>query len=395
MAGKIGALKAVYEASKPVALKARAMAQDIGQNLKGKLATGEQWYNQLKNTPGVKPAPLKAAYGHMAGSPIQLTKDQFLQSVVSPKLYTQRAHLKKPAGDELRRHELTQDIFFNDGDLYEGGMNHQMDRLLDLQRRYPLINGEPVDLMDVAASDEGLALLRQTPEWRDALAQANNVLGSAHDNHNVYPGVQTLDWRPRYPHLWGYSNAESPGQYFETVLRKSPKEGEALTNIMERAAPSTYHFDNPGQIAHARGEYYPDVNSVFMHEIQSDPLEAMGKLKLRGTPGTEALSTPHGDMLKAALLNASKGGADRVVVPTGEMITNMRNPAYRNFYESVYDEQLSKEVYNPLEQLGIRIPSGYGGSRSIELTPEIRDNLNAYGLPFKKGGLAQARSRKK
>ena len=387
---KVGALKAVYEASRPVALKARAMAQDIGQTLKGKLATGEQWYNQLKNTPGVKPAPLKAAYGHMAGSPIQLTKDQFLQSVVSPKLYTQRAHLKKLDASD-HRHELALDIFFNDEGFYEGAINRQMDRLLDIQRRYPLINGEPVDLMDVAASDEGLALLRQTPEWQGALDRADNIVGGiAGDPHNVYPGVQTLDWRPRYPHLWGYSNAESPGQYFETVLRKNPKEGEALTNIMERAAPETYHFDNPGQIAHARGEYYPDVNSVFMHEIQSDPLEAMGKLKLRGTPGTEALSTPHGDMLKAALLNASRGGADRVVVPTGEMITNMRNPAYRNFYENVYDEQLSKEVYNPLEQLGIRIPSGYGGSRSIELTPEIRDNLNTYGLPFRKGGLAQA-----
>lgn len=372
MAGT-GALKAIFEASKPAALKARAMAQDIGQALKGNLATGEQWYNQLKNMQGVKPGPLSAAYGHQRVSPIQMTKDEFLQSVINPKLYTQRAYLKDLDISD-HRHELALDILHQNPDLKV---------VLDLPARLRL----------------------QTPEYREALRRADNIIQSSglKDNtYNVYEGTQTLDWQPQL-YMPAKNWRPEDSQYFETVLRKAPKEGAALTALQSKvltvgdavpweAGEEIYHFQNPAQIAYARGQYYPQANSVFLHELQSDPLEALGKLKLRGTPGTEALSTPHGDMLKAVLLQASKGGADRVVVPSGEMITRIRDPQYRNFYENVYDTQLAQEVYSPLERLGIRIPEGAGGAKSIELTPEIRTNLNAYGLPFKKGGLAQARS---
>lgn len=369
MAGKIGALKAVLEASRPLALKTRAMAADIGQNLKGAVATGEQWYNQLKNIQGVKPGPLSAAYGHQRVAPMQMTKDEFLQSVINPKLYTQRAYLKDLDISD-HRHELALDILHQDPDL----------RIIRDPRQVYAPNA-----------------YMQTPEYREALRRADNIIqssGIVDNTYNVYEDAQTLNWQPQlYVPAKNWRPEDS--QYFETVLRKAPKEGAALSALQSKVLSledmdNMYHFENPGQIAHARGQYYPKANSVFLHELQSDPFEALGKLKLRGTPGTEALGTPHGDMLKAVLLRASEGNADRVVVPSGEMITRIRDPQYRNFYEDVYDTQLAREVYSPLERLGIRIPEGAGGAKSIELTPEIRTNLNAYGLPFKKGGLAQA-----
>lgn len=366
----IGALKAVLEASRPLALKTRAMAADIGQNLKGAVATGEQWYNQLRNIPGTKPGPLKAAYGHQQASPIQMSKDEFLQSVINPKLYTQRGFSRRSGEDAItRQHEIARDLMYDDPRFAEAVQEARRSRLA----------------------------LEDMPEYDEALSMASDMMSSVDSSHDIYEGIQTLKWRPE-AYMPAKNWQPEYGQYFETVLRKAPQEGRPLTEmqamakkyIEENNLNDIYHFENPGQIASARGEYYPGAKSVFLHELQSDPLEALGKLKLRGTPGSEALSTPHGDMLKAMVLRASEGNADRVVVPSGEMITRIRDPQYRNFYEDVYDTQLAREVYSPLERLGIRIPTKQGGARVIELTPEIRANLNAYGLPFKKGGLAQA-----
>lgn len=54
--------------------------------------------------------------------------------------------------------------------------------------------------------------------------------------------------------------------------------------------------------------------------------------------------------------------------------------------QNIYDNQLYKQFYKPLDDIGIPMKENNAGYRSIELPPDVKDGLNNYGLPFKDGG---------
>jgi hypothetical protein len=391
MAGKTGALKAILESIRPITVKARSMVGDLAQGLKGNRATGEQWYNQLKNVQGVKPGALEAAFGHLKDGRIQLTKDEFLKAVINPKLSTQRGYSRPVSAEEDDfLYDNALDLLHTSDEGTRATMRGMDEWLADnaghirnedrrgLIEQYLMGDGNPFDfdseqqVADLAAAhDYALEYVHQSPEMGWALQQAEKL--GKKKQFNKYQDFQ------RQPYI-NFSNNE----YFETVLRKAPKEGQHLTGLMDKS----FHFGNPGQIAHARGVMSPHRNGVNMliDEIQSDPYQALtsnyGAVERAATP---ELRTPHGDMAKALLLQAAEGGANRLVIPSGPRIAELRGPRYLPAMQDIYDDQLFKQFYKPLDAMGIPTKE-LGGYRSIEIPPDVREGLTKSGLPFKNGG---------
>lgn len=400
MAGA-GALSKVFKNMRPVALKARSMVGDIARTLKGDRATGEQWYNQLKNKPGVRPAALEAAFGHLKDGRIQLTKDEFLKAVVNPKLSTQKAYKAQRYDDSFALHnmqELVDDLFWTDPTLHVPPMRRLMTNFLT-ENQSELMRARGIDeLVEhtiaqggnrrspelAAAYEHGRYNVHEEPEYTNMVVDAIADLPSGNTGRKILTDVYK-DYQ-RQPHSQGRTN-----QYFETVLRAPPKAGSHLTDLMtnDNSMHNTYHFSNPGQIAHARGSYDPAGGHVIIDEIQSDPYEALtkyyGSAEKNATP---ELRTPHGDMAKALLLQSARGNANMLSIPSGDLITQVRNPKLRDFYRSVYDDQLDKQFFTPLDTLGIKTIDN-DMYRNIPLNDEVRKNLNEYGLPFAKGGLVR------
>ena len=405
---KLGALQALLDAARPLAVNARSMVGDIAQNLKGVHATGEQWYNQLKNMPGVKPEKLQEAFGHMQDGKLQMTKDAFLSTVVKPKLYTQPGYTAEIMSDDMRRSlaaDRANDALFQSTDLGRGVLKrlldtHFADNAVNMthERRMQLLehvnNGDGVAAPKaamLAASQSGaerdaiykawynaIDTYKDSPEYQKLLA--NEMLIPEAPQAKEFQQYQSYQRQP-------YTNLTGENQYFETVLRQGPQEGKNLTNLTD----DSYHFNNPGQIAHARGIIQPGSSkrgtSLMIDEIQSDPYQALTEQGLSKAPGYSAIKNPHGDMAKALLLQAAKGGAARMVIPDANNIAQLRGgrgilPAMQN----IYDDQLYKQFYKPLDAMGIPMKENNAGYRSIELPPDVADGLNKYGLPFKDGG---------
>jgi hypothetical protein len=132
----------------------------------------------------------------------------------------------------------------------------------------------------------------------------------------------------------------------------------------------------------------------MIDEIQSDPYEYLTKHRKDLISSTPELKEPHGDMAKALLLQASQAGADRMMIPDAKLITSVRDQSLYPAFQNIYDDQLGKQFYEPLDTLGVKVFNGPTGYRSVELNPEVRDNLNKFGLPFKQGGLSSCRCNK-
>ena len=402
---KLGALQTLLEAAKPLAVNARSMVGDIAQSLKGGLATGEQWYNQLKNMPGVKPEKLQEAFGHMQDGKLQMTKDAFLSTVVKPKLYTQPGYAINTMSNDMRESlaaERTYDAWYQSTDLRRGALKRILDTHL-ADNADGMTQARRMQLLEHINNGEGISAPRtamltasQSGAEREALLNAWNYTTDTYEDSPEFQRLLANEMSieaPRAKEFLQYQGYQKQpykdlgnNQYFETVLRQGPQEGRNLTNLTD----DSYHFNNPGQIAHARGVIQSGVDkgpSMLLDEIQSDPYQALTEQGLSKAPGYSAIKNPHGDMAKALLLQAAKGGAARMVIPDANNIAQLRGgrgilPAMQN----IYDDQLYKQFYKPLDAMGIPMKENNAGYRSIELPPDVADGLNKYGLPFKDGG---------
>jgi hypothetical protein len=402
----VGGLKAILEAARPIAVKTSSMVGGLGQALlKGDKATGAQWYNQLANKPGVKPAALHQALGHVKDSPLQMSKEAFLNQAVPPKLYTQKAYTNEynvnMGANDAIAHELAHDSWVDSGAEEELVRRHMGNALgvdpshSDISMALRGLNGDgtpmlygnnmnPVQSALHAATEHANSAYMHDPLYQELY---NNVV-----NNNPFSesAGKTTDMYKEYQR-----QPESKGnKYFETVLRQAPQEGSNLTSLMDQS----YHFHNPGQIAHARGSYNPNetlslpsgrttpANHVVVDEIQSDPTEALRAQGLGRAPGYQAIKTPHGDMAKALLLQAAQGDANMVSFPSAAKIATVRQQSALPFYQNVYDDQLHNELYKPLDAMGIKTEDT-GDWRNVILDPESRKALQEHGLPFKNGGV--------
>jgi hypothetical protein len=409
MPNVVGGLKAALEAIRPLAVKTSSMVGDLGHALlKGNSATGAQWYAQLANKPGVKPAALNQALGHMAANPMQMSKEAFLNQVIPPKLYTQKAYTNEHSttmgggahlDDELAQDMATQN-YHNLGH-HEDLLRQHMSNALDLPAEHPSIdqalqgiNGDGTPMMygrgytpigDARrdAEDYINRNMQDTPEWQ---ALYNEARSYPSNTDKVSKTTDVYKEYQRQPESFG-------NKYFETVLRQAPQEGKNLTNLTDQS----YHFHNPGQIAHARGTYNPNetltlssgrttpANHVMVDEIQSDPTEALRAQDLGKAQGFQSIKNPHGDMAKALILQAARGDANIVSFPSADKIASVRQRSALPFYQSVYDDQLHNQVFKPLDAMGIKTEDT-GDWRNVILDPDSRKALQEHGLPFKKGG---------
>lgn len=401
MPNVVGGLKAALEAIRPLAVKTSSMVGDLGQALlKGNSATGAQWYAQLANKPGVKPAALNQALGHMATNPMQMSKEAFLNQVIPPKLYTQKGYRTEKGFSSDMAHELSHDAWVDSGAEENIIRQHMGDALnidpqhQDISAALQGLNGDGTPMLYGADMSPLQSALHNAVEHTNNTYREDPFYQQLFNDEYAHSSYHQPDTKEFDVYKEYQRQPESKGnRYFETVLRQAPQEGLSLTNL----ADQSYHFSNPGQIAHARGSYNPSAtlslpsgrrtpdNHVIVDEIQSDPTEALRAQGLGKAPGYQAIKNPHGDMAKALILQAAKGDANMVSFPSADKVASVRQRSALPFYQSVYDDQLHNQVFKPLDAMGIKTEDT-GDWRNVILDPDSRKALQEHGLPFKKGG---------
>ena len=118
----------------------------------------------------------------------------------------------------------------------------------------------------------------------------------------------------------------------------------------------------------------------MIEEVQSDPLEQLGAKYL-------GMGNVYGKLGGMILDRAAAADIGRVMIPSGQRIAEVRGGDRKGFFRDLYDKELDKVLYTPLQELGAPVYSDKGWM-NIDLSPEFRQKIREGALTYKQGGLA-------
>lgn len=404
------ALEQMLKILSPVRPKQVRTASGLGslaEQLRGGPQAAGQLLNQLRGKPGVKPGALSEYLGHV--DPEQrMTPKELGAEVRSPKLFAQRGMTN--AMDDEQVHELADDL------LYGPHFREQRESIV----RGIIADSNPKDL--------GIRNLLRNRHWtpeqfKTAENLADDVLNGHGSNsgdvniHDIYTEELSLDaldmarnqslgtksMNPaydQYQRQLGLTRGLSEERarihdantgYFETVLRGTPSRGQHTGLPYKDAAEyGEYHFANPSQLGHVRGSVTPGGN-VYAEELQSDPLEWIGKYGEQ-----EAVSQPseldgiYGKLGRMLIDRSAEARALSVSFPDANRIGSVRNSGQMPFFRDVYDKRLVKELYAPLAKRGVPFRTENGWT-TMELPEGVLEAIRKDRLlDYKRGGLVRA-----
>lgn len=294
-----------------------------------------------------------------------------------PKLYAQRS-IQSAHDDDVAMTDMAADLVWGDELI-----NDRLDIYLNA-----LEGTDP-------AAWQRLSRQRPPADDIDALGEYETLVGDVLDNIGINPDPTELNeefldrildmannqvdqsrtWGPLFKGIQVQSDLPE-GSYFETVLRGAPSTTEALASKGNEG----YHFANNAQLGHIRGTLLDDT--MFLHELQSDPLEVLGATH-------PAMQNIYGKLGNMAVDRAAAAGMSSLAIPNGERIARMRPPQHEAFYKKLYDDTLNKSLYDPLRNQGLRV-SQDAGFNFIDLPEAAREAiLRGDVLRYRRGGLAQ------
>lgn len=366
-----------------LAVAPKALAQ--ADTLKGGLQQLEAALNQLKGKPGVKLSDL-AMWQHL--DPKSKVKPSEMKSLAKPpKLYAQRG-----SGKNMGVDEAAMDLIWSPElapvriDTYR----RELQNLLDT----------PIDHRTAERARQLLSRDSERAGWEDL---ARDFLETNHPEGEefIYMAAQG-EWMPEAltlareqapaggfaPQFAEYQRQplakqlqDAGGEYFETVLRGAPSYERGLKQRLTPGEWASYHFSNPSQLGHVRGTASPGGQKMLIEEIQSDPIEQLGEK----FPGMENVYGKLGGMI---MDRAAAADVPLVMVPDAKRIASVRGGDPSGFMQKLYDKELSKVLYDPLQELGVPVYSD-NGWMNIELSPQMRERIRSGNvLNYKRGGLA-------
>lgn len=370
----------------PVALVPKSLAQ--ADTLRGGLQSLEQALAQLKGRPGVKVSDL-AMWQHL--NPAQKVRPEDVRALArGPKHYAQRGSAR------------------GGGDVTDAATDLIWGPELEPQR-VSTFRGALMDLLETPALDHRAAeqarrLLSQeagTAGWED---RARDFVERYHpDGEEFTYLVAHEDWMPRAIELAEEQGAARPfkpaygeyqrqslakqlegagGEYFETVLRREPSYERGLKQRLTPGEWASYHFSNPSQLGHVRGTVSPSGQRMLIEEIQSDPIEQLGEK----FPGMENVYGKLGGMI---MDRAAAADIPLVQIPSAGKIAAVRGGDRSGFMSKLYDRELDKTLYSPLQEMGVPVYND-NGWMTMELSPQMRKKILEGGLlQYKRGGLVK------
>jgi hypothetical protein len=376
----------------PVRPKQLHMVSGLG-NLATTLRGGNQpvgqLLNQLSRQPGVKAGALSQAFGHV--DPDERMTPSGLGAVArSPKLFAQQGATANQSDDELTQ-ELATDLIYGPEfheqrkGIVRSILEDNKDKLSigeqNLLRNRHWTPEQFDDAQSIADKHVDVQEIYMDELATDAYRMASDQMtgtngksfGPSYSGYQRQPGL-SFDFRR------GEGSGDNP-EYFETVLRGTPRRGAELNMPNALETNPNYHFVNPSQLGHARGSITPD-GRVFAEELQSDPLE-----HLSNQPSE--LEGIYGKLGRLLIDRSAEAGAPSVSFPDANRIASVRSGAQLPFFRDVYDKQLRKQLYDPLAKRGVPLRQENGWT-TMDLPEGILEAIKNQGLlNYKRGGLAQ------
>lgn len=408
-------LAAMLKIISPVRPQPVRMASGLGslaETLRGGTQPTGVLLNQLRGKPGVKPGALQSVFGHLDPD-VKLSPKQLSDAVLSPKLFAQRSMSSKMNDDAMM--DATNDLLYGFDPriararqtdyanmlhdiVAEDAVNKGGGELGNEARR--LLAAKPVDSM---ANDSELHM-RHWESNATRIIDKHYGNGTACDElfsgHTMELARELANQQTAKRELgpfWGDSQRTKivppdnvyDRPYFETVLRGQPsmggqympRVGTTWNAAMAKAGTDgRAHFGNQAQLGHVRGSVNAD-GKVFAEELQSDPIEEFGA-------DNPALTDIYGKLGRMLIDRSAEAGAPGVAFPSAERIASVRDSKQMPFFKDVYDKQLGKQLYSPLQQRGIPF-SQEDGWMNMELTPELTEAIKGGKvLDYRHGGLA-------
>lgn len=408
-------LKALLQALSPVRaapLRVAPLALAKASGLRGGTQPAEQLLRQLAGKPGVTKGTLQQLFGHLDPR-AKMSPEEFAGSAAAPKLMAQRGFTREEyAHPEERAEDL---VFCRAPEALPYIREAALKKLEDMWLRLPDNLADEVTyykhlIQQVPEGDtDGLHnALASFEDWTNddrlgdigdaAFMDINDIAAREMAYELPETMVRTLQdkhWQ-RYQRQPSVLSADPNAEgYFETVLRAPPSRltGDTNSDGMQlwsgyrgdSSTPDNYHFSNRGQLGHVRGTALEGLGgerpSVFLEELQSDPLEALGQ------GAHPEFNNIYGLLGRMVIDRAAEGGAGRVWFPGGARIGDVRPPKYQSFYNDVYDRQLDKQLFGPLASQGLK-PVASDGWTYFDLPEDLRTMLERDPLGYSAGGLA-------
>lgn len=383
----------------------------------------ERWLAQLRNRPGVSPAELDRIFSSVKGQG-PLTAVQLANAATPAKRYMQRAGQRSrdysdDAMDETI-FEMAHDLMWNRDHprfrgLYDEALADYLGSLSEpnleaenIARNFDRVQRRPIDHPERIQWRNAAEAMQHELDRNSAYGFADFVDESdigeqirdlatdlAHARVERTPGLymegipaNRIDRDVFQDFQRQIQGVEPEPPYFESVLRVSPQRAKE-TGLPQRLRPGSelrytgggpYHFDNEGQLGHIRGsivrggDFASDVipgaedrNHMLVEEIQADPMERPGK-------ASPDLRNIYGQLGNAAIERAAAADLGGVIFPTGRSITNVRQRDLQDFYERVYDRDLTKNVFDPLHRAGFTI-TDTPGFRAVDLPEGAKEAI--------------------
>lgn len=380
----------------PLQLLRPAVATRAATELRGGLGQAADFYRQAEQKIGKGAAALY--YGKAKGLG-RTTRQDFLAARSPRRLAVQRAYTRNPSEEALH------DAAMDNDEVLDAGREIEQGLIDELAARYNV----PEDLLhDKVYSLDSLRDETDVP--REAIRQARRTLDHEVRNSSAYERAyddlttdqfegdlhgarqyDTYDFTQRLDAGPGQLNND----YWDTAVLDPSQ--QRLPREVREGLQYGAHFQNPWQLGHARGIITPD-SDLMVHEVQSDPFEALGSLtsRLRNTgtneniirtrPGLEQrYRTPHATIAKALLERAAADPEARsIMFPNAQKIMSVRgnDPGTAGAMSRIYDSELPDALGPYLE------PYGGEGWQRVDLDRQ-RSRILEEGLEYRRGGLAR------
>ena len=390
---------------RPAQLRMSSGLGNLAATLRGGTQPANQLLTQLASRPGVQKGALSRVFGHV--DPAQKMSPMELSSQArSPKLYAQRSmtggHASEDQIEDLaldtlygpdmaEARELVYRRLLGEISHAEGIAPEYRRQAAQMMRAMPSANWEynAQALIDAQHTDDMArmeALHELMPQAR-ALAAENIDIDDAGRKAlgPAFKQYQRQDVPGPHDAQGGQYFERSPN-YFETVLRGAPSLGrrgsEGGVNAGVMQPDESFHFSNPSQLGHVRGSVDPS-GRVFAEELQSDPLEVADAAQL------PELSGIYGKLGRMLIDRSAEAGAPSVSFPSAERIASVRNKSQLPFFKSVYDKDLDKQLYRPLQERGVSLTQDDGWT-TMGLPPDLVEAIRGGKLlDYKQGGPVQ------
>lgn len=394
----------------------------VSQGLRGAMGQPRDYWQQGANLVG--PGQMGLYFGAQPGGGLgQVSREQFLQGARPRPLRAERGYVLGLSSSQAE--EMAMDRLHESGVWDE--IAHEVVQEDIGERAYDQLlarmGGEHADA--VRAREELDHHFNRLDGHIDRAVRDSRAFDRAIDNvtenrfldpddsgrsYNEYATMQRLvpqaimHWKPA-------------AEYFEAVVKDPALSRGRYSHWFGQASGTDEgltHFSNLGQLGHVRGTVVPDMNAVdlgyrelpgsvypgpglLVEELQSDPVETLGKVKGDEAvqqsgllPGlTARLRNPHHLLASAALERAAQvPGLRYFGLPTAEHVGSIRDrsPGMRRFLEALYGREL-QPLRDRLQPARLESTNRWDLYDLDQARPIIYDQ----GLPYRKGGLARCR----